>query len=386
MSNTGAHINKDILVWARTYLKLSVPLAAEKIGVNQEKLELWEKGDAYPSIKQLYKIAQVYKRPFALFYFPTPPKHFKLLKDFRKFHHQFLSTENEEYILQKELLLFQQKRQIALDLYEQLETEATQFKIKGTVDEATEKLAKKIAGYLSINYSEIINTNPGYDALNYWKKLLESKGILVFQTTGVPLHIMRGACIAKEVLPVIIINSNDTQNGRIFSLFHEVAHIVLREDGISNFRYSDKDLYDKIEVYCNQFAAEVLVPSELLLKTDVVQDHNRNDASWLSNEINQLSSRFCVSQEVILRRLLTLRRTNNSFYQNFRNNQDFEKKKKSSGGDYYRNVIAKNGVLFLHLALQWYYQDKITSSSLSDFIQIKISNLSKLENILYDKV
>ncbi|MFH1004933.1 MAG: XRE family transcriptional regulator [Bacteroidota bacterium] len=386
MSNTGAHINKDILVWARTCVKLSVPLAAEKIGVNQEKLELWEKGDAYPTIKQLYKIAQVYKRPFALFYFPKPPKHFKLLKDFRKFQQQFLLTENEEYILQKELLLFQQKRQIALDLYEQLEMEAPQFKIKGTVDETPEKLAKQIAGYLSINYSEIINTNPGYDALNYWKKLLESKGILVFQTTGIPLHIMRGACIAKEVLPVIIINSNDTQNGRIFSLFHEFAHIVLREDGISNFRYSDKDLYDKIEVYCNQVAAEVLVPSELLLKTEVVQDHNRNDDNWSSNEINQLSRRFCVSQEVILRRLLTLHKTNNSFYQNFRNNQDFEMKKKSSGGDYYRNVIAKNGALFLHLALQGYYQDKVTSSSLSDFIQIKISNLSKLENLLYAKV
>jgi len=386
MAKSNAHINPEMLIWSRKTVKLSVELAAQKIGVKTEKLESWEKGEAFPTIKQLYKVANVYKRPFALFYFPVPPKHFKPLKDFRKFHHQYTLTENEEYILQKELILFQQKRQIALDLYEQLDTDAPQFKLKGTVNQSLEKLAQKIIQYLDVNHNEVAEINPGYDALNYWKKLLESKGILVFQTSGVPLHIMRGACVAKDVLPVIIINSNDTQNGRIFSLFHELVHIVLREDGISNFKYSNRKLYDQIEVYCNQTAAEVLVPANSLLESLVVRSHNSRESQWSADELRKLSHRFCVSREVILRRLLTLGKTTNTFYQDYRENQDYSIKKKSSGGDYYRNKIAKNGGLFLNLVLQGYYQEKLTASSFWDYTQIKVSNLAKLEQLLYAKV
>ncbi|MEX0966713.1 MAG: XRE family transcriptional regulator [Bacteroidia bacterium] len=386
MPRTNAHINPEMLVWSRNTVKLTVELAAEKIGVKTEKLEAWENGESFPTVKQLYKIANVYRRPFALFYFPKPPKHFKPLKDFRKFHHQYTLTENEEYILQKELMLFQQKREIALELYEQLDSEPPQFKLKGTVNQSPEELAEKIIEYLGINHNEVGDIKPGYDALNYWKKLLESKGILAFQTSGVPLHIMRGACVAKDVLPVIVINSNDTQNGRIFSLFHELVHIVLRADGISNFRYSDKDLYEQIEVYCNQVAAEVLVPSNYLLESLVVRSHDSRNPNWTADELRKLSNRFCVSREVILRRLLTLEKTTNRFYQDYRNNQDYEDKKSSPGGDYYRNIIAKNGGLFLNLALQGYYQDKLTASSLSDFIKIKVSNLAKLEQLLYAKV
>jgi Zn-dependent peptidase ImmA (M78 family)/DNA-binding XRE family transcriptional regulator len=335
MAKSNAHINPKMLIWSRKTVKLSIELAAQKIGVKTDKLASWEKGEAFPTIKQLYKVANVYKRPFALFYFPVPPKHFKL---------------------------------------------------KGTVNQSLEKLAQKIIQYLDVNHNEVADTKPGYDALNYWKKLLESKGILVFQTSGVPLHIMRGACVAKEVLPVIIINSNDTQNGRIFSLFHELVHIVLREDGISNFRYSDRRLYDQIEVYCNQTAAEVLVPANSLLESLVVRSHHSRETQWTADELRKLSHRFCVSREVILRRLLTLGRTTNTFYQDYRENQDYITKKKSSGGDYYRNKIAKNGGLFLNLVLQGYYQEKLTASSFWDYTQIKVSNLAKLEQLLYAKV
>ncbi|MBT7825697.1 MAG: ImmA/IrrE family metallo-endopeptidase [Bacteroidetes bacterium] len=256
----------------------------------------------------------------------------------------------------------------------------------GTLNQSPEKLAGKIIEYLGVNHNEVAEIKPGYDALNYWKKLLESKGILVFQTSGVPLHIMRGACVAKEILPVIIINSNDTQNGRIFSLFHELVHIVLREDGISNFRYSDRNLYDPIEVHCNQTAAEVLVPTTTLLESLVVCSHNMGNALWEAEELQKLSNRFCVSREVILRRLLTLGRTTNNFYRDYRDNQDFGTKKKSTGGDYYRNKIAKNGGLYLNLVLQGYYQEKLTASTFWDCTQIKVSNLAKLENLLYAKV
>ena len=383
MPKRTANINPEILVWARKTVKLSVDLAAHKIGVTPERLYAWEVGDDNPTIKQLYKIADVYKRPFALFYFPEPPKHFKPLKDFRLFPSSVLFSENDEYQFQKELLLFQRKRELALELYEMLDEKPPKLNLKANIKESPEIISKKIIDYLKINHDEIDNTEPGYDALNYWKNFLESKGVLIFQTTRVPLYIMRGACIAEEILPVIIINSNDSQNGRIFSLFHELTHIVLNSDSISNFRYREKDLFDQIEVYCNRAAAEILVPSELLLQMDVVKGHKPNNMDWNYNELKYIAKRFCVSQEVILRRLLTYNKTNSSFYKNFRDSQHHDKEIKQTGGDYYKNIITKNGQLFLNLALQGYYQEKLSASSLVDFIQVKISNISKLEDKLY---
>jgi Zn-dependent peptidase ImmA (M78 family)/transcriptional regulator with XRE-family HTH domain len=383
MTKKVANINPEILVWARKTVKLSVDLAAHKIGTTPERLNEWEAGINKPSIKQLYKIADVYKRPFALFYFPEPPKHFKPLKDFRLFPSNVLFSENDEYQFQINLLSFQRKRELALELYEMLDEKPPKFYLRSDIKESPEVVSKKIIEYLKINHNDIANIEPGYDALNYWKNLLELKGILVFQTSKVPLYIMRGACIAEELLPVVIINGYDSPNGRIFSIFHELTHITLRSGSISNFRLREKDFYDQIEIYCNRIAAEILVPSEILLEMDVVKVHGLNKMTWNYNELKYLAGKFCVSQEVILRRLLTHKRTNLSFYQEFRDSQRHDKETKQPGGDYYRKIIAKNGQLFLNLALQGYYQEKLSASSLFDFIQVKISNISKLEERLY---
>ena len=126
-----------------------------------------------------------------------------------------------------------------------------------------------------------------------------------------------------------------------------------------------------------------MVPSELLLQMDIVKIHEPNNMAWNDYELKYLANKFCVSKEVILRRLLTFNRTNSSFYQDFRDSQKYDKDVKPTGGDYYKNIIAKNGQLFLNLALQGYYQEKLSASSLVDFIQVKISNISKLEDKLY---
>ena len=82
-----------------------------------------------------------------------------------------------------------------------------EFSIKASINESAQNVANRIITNLKINHREVAATLPGYDALNYWKKFLESKGILIFQSTGIPLDVMRGACVAKPKLPVIIINN-----------------------------------------------------------------------------------------------------------------------------------------------------------------------------------
>ena len=79
-----AHINPQVLQWARKTAKMTVEDAAAKVNVKVERYESWEKGEDHPTIRQAQKLAHDFRRPFALFFFPKVPKDFQPLQDFRK--------------------------------------------------------------------------------------------------------------------------------------------------------------------------------------------------------------------------------------------------------------------------------------------------------------
>ena len=58
-----------------------------------------------------------------------------------------------------------------------------------------------------------------------WKQ----KGIYLFQ-----LQLLgdRGFCLLDNEFPIIVVNSSDSINSKIFSLFHELTHILTETDDI----------------------------------------------------------------------------------------------------------------------------------------------------------
>lgn len=83
MPRVDALITPSVMRWARESAKLSVEEAASKIGRPIEDMTAWEEGTSRPTIPQARKTSEVYKRPFAVFYLPEPPKDFDTLRDFR---------------------------------------------------------------------------------------------------------------------------------------------------------------------------------------------------------------------------------------------------------------------------------------------------------------
>jgi Zn-dependent peptidase ImmA (M78 family) len=83
---------------------------------------------------------------------------------------------------------------------------------------------------------------------------------------------------------------------QIFTLFHELAHLLLRSGGI-DFRSrtitkSFSGQYHNIEVICNRFANEFLVPQEVF---------DTFEPKITESNISNLADYFSVSREVILR-------------------------------------------------------------------------------------
>ncbi|MDK2887710.1 MAG: hypothetical protein PWP72_588 [Thermoanaerobacter sp.] len=160
-----------------------------------------------------------------------------------------------------------------------------------------------------------------YTALRRWTEAVERLGVLVFHAKGIDLSIMRGISISERLFPVICLNIKDTPRGRAFSLIHELVHIALEKSGICDMPYMEEEeesrfgnQHKKTEAYCNMVAGEVLVPREALLENEIVSGEPKK-LIWEDWELKELADRFKISQEVILRRLLTLKRTTKDFYE-----------------------------------------------------------------------
>ena len=69
MANEGIPVSKDVIAWARKRTGMSQPEAAEKFA----KIAAWEAGDAFPTYPQLEAMAEEFRIPVAVFFFPEPP-------------------------------------------------------------------------------------------------------------------------------------------------------------------------------------------------------------------------------------------------------------------------------------------------------------------------
>lgn len=247
--------------------------------------------------------------------------------------------------------------------------------------------ARKIEEFLEFNRKQLQQANNWYAALKFWKQTVEAKGILVCQTSvnshlSIDLKTVRGFCIAQKPLPVIVINPKDSPYGRIFTLIHELVHIALGKSVIQNTGFEEISFphLNPIEVFCNQVAAEVLVPQSELL--EIVKPQR------LEKDLPKISNHFHVSPEVIMRRLLTLKKVSQKKYREYRGSQQRKYKNtstKSSGAvPYHNRLLSTSGEYFARTAFTAYYENKITISELaSTFSNCDTKHLSKIESAIF---
>lgn len=383
MTSFTANVNPQLLVWARKTASYDIVVAAKKIGVKAEKLKSWEEGKTSPTVSQLRNISNTYKRALAIFYLPEIPKTFKPLTDYRRMR----LSEIESPTLQFEIRNAEWRRESALSLYEDLKEEPQKFNLKISTTEDFSSITKKLREVLNIKIEEQIKWEAPRVALNNWKNAVENLGILVFQASGINPKEMRAFSISKNQLPVIVLNSGDSYNGRIFSLIHELAHLCLGNGGICDLHESQK-----IEAFCNLVAGSVLVPEENLInETIVIKKLATNEIEWTDEEIATLANKYKVSGETILRRILFVGATSESFYKSAR--VEFEKKyelyksKRKSKKIIVppsTKAIARSGHLFSSLAMESYTNRLISLSDVSELFQVKIKHLPLIEQKLSD--
>jgi Zn-dependent peptidase ImmA (M78 family) len=160
---------------------------------------------------------------------------------------------------------------------------------------------------------------------------------------------------------------------------------MLGESGICDIQeeYQRHPSEQEFEVFCNNAAGAALVPKEYLLNESIVVAKSDIEA-WTDDELTALSRKFKASREVILRRLLISGRTTEQFYrfkhEQFQVEYEIFKKKPEGFVPPYLKAISGAGLTFVRLVLNGYHQEKITSSDLSDYLEIKLKHLPKIES------
>lgn len=361
-----AIIEPELLVWARTSASMAVDVAAKKAHVPGELLEKWEAGSERPTVNQLRLLAEAYKRPLAVFYLPKPPKTFDALHDFRRLTPQ---TTGQSPALAYEIRRANERREIALDLLDELreETAPPVFKARKTDD--PNAVAATLRDMLGITLNQQVEWPTENVAFSKWRESVENLGVLVFQTTGVKVAEARGFSIAATPLPVIAVNGKDSYAGRIFTMMHELTHIVLRQGGVC-----DLDEHG-LEVFCNAVAGSLLVPADALLThQDVV---TMKATEWPEESLKRLARTFRASREVIMRRLLTLGKTNVSFYERKRKQYAAELGESPAKGGPPPPVlaVARAGRLFTSVVVRSYTEGRITSADASDYLSLRLRHL-----------
>jgi transcriptional regulator with XRE-family HTH domain len=284
MPRAEANPNPALLVWARESAGLSVEIAAKKAGVKPERLFAWEKGDEErPTFAQLRKLANIYKRPLAIFYLAEAPLKFQPMHDFRRVaDHEGQGAQSPE--LTMEIRKARDRRDWALDLSDDIEAEPPKIERALALTDDPEQAAIEVREFLRASLESQKTWRTQYEAFREWRLLIENAGILTFQANDVAVDEARGFSFAERPLPVAVANIKDAPRARIFTLLHEVTHILLSDGGICDLHESIEDEASRIEAFCNRVAGAVLFPRAALLSSDVVREHRRGLTAWSDDE------------------------------------------------------------------------------------------------------
>lgn len=336
---TRVAVHPGMFRWARERAGLdSLALAARF-----KRLEAWEAGEVQPTVRQLEHYARATHAPVGYFFLPEPPVESLPIPDFRTVANRTIARPSANLL---DMVYACQQRQ---DWYRE-HARVTGEQPLAFVGSLTKKTAPvEAAAQLRqlLGFSvEARHACPTWaEALRSFIEQADHAGVMVM-VSGVVLnnntrHLdpqeFRGFALSDPWAPLVFINGADSKAAQMFTLAHELAHLGLGQTALSDVS-ADMVSDNATEIWCNQVAAELLVPMASFLAELTVDES-------IADMLKRLARHFKVSSLVILRRLLDAGRIDrNTFFVAYREElarlREIEARG-TGGGDFYRTTAAR---------------------------------------------
>ena len=362
-----------VITWARERAGFSITEASETF----RKIEAWEAGESFPTYPQLEQLADKFKLPIAVFFFPAPPSIPPISESFRT-----LPEPQFEEIPREVRLLLRKAKALQLNLAElnqginpaeRLITHDLSFPTNVSINE----MARRVRKYLGVTLEEQCAWPTDEEALEIWRQVLSDVGIFVFKD-AFKVDDYSGFCLYDDAFPIIYVNNSSAKTRQVFTLFHELAHLIFHTSGIDTredeYIPALADDAQRIEIICNRFAAQFLVPEEAF------------EAAFRGKPVSEdtaeeLAGLFHVSREFIFRKFLDRELIDEATYTRAARLWTGQGGG-GSGGNWYYTKIAYLGRGYINLAFSQYYQNRIDEIQLAEYLDTKPRNLSALEEYL----
>jgi Zn-dependent peptidase ImmA (M78 family) len=342
MTTVAASVS--VLRWAARRARL----ADDDLAARFRKWPLWLSSAAQPTLKQLEDFARLTHTPFGYFFLPEPPALALPVPDFRTLRDTAFAEPSSNLL--DTLYLCQQRQDWYRDHARMHGLPTLPFVGSASLREAPEVVAQRLRETLSLSTEARRQMPTWTDALRQLIAKAEDAGVMVMASSVVGSNShrkldvaeFRGFALADDLAPLVFLNGADSKAAQMFTLAHELAHVWLGATGVSDTQAGQVP-EQQTERWCNQVAAELLMPMDELRAT-----HRRN--APIPEEIQRLAREFKVSTLVALRRLFDAGYiSQGALWQHYREEQErlrMLKESDSPGGDFYRSLGARTSKRF----------------------------------------
>lgn len=292
-------VSADVLRWARERS------GRDLSDLKKFPVEAWEAETAQPTMRQLEEYAKATRTPIGLLFLSQPPQPEKVpIPDFRTFGGSGPKVRTPTPDLLDTIYACQQRQDWYRDFAELNGAEPVRLFGSLSVTTPVNEAADLMRGLLGFGLDRRVEFSNWTETLSGLRDHAEEAGVMVMISgiVGANTHRVlnpqefRGFALADELAPVVFVNGADTKAAQIFTLAHELAHITLGESAVSKPELGDLGVQDETERWCNEVAAELLVP-EASLREAFQPDQA------LTAELERLAKFYKVSTLVVLRRL-----------------------------------------------------------------------------------
>lgn len=327
--------------------------AQERSGKDVETLERrfpkyreWEAGTVKPTYRQLTEFAKATYTPFGVLFSGEPLDDEMDIADFRTVAGR--QPRKPSPHLLDTVYLCQRRQHWYHEYALEEEHDPVEFVGSASLGDDPAQVARNMSSTLNFRVRDRSDLANWTLAVRRFADRADAKGVLVMISGVVGNNTsrvldpdeFRGFALSDDLAPLVFVNGADAKAAQMFTLAHELAHIWLGNTGLSNTTLTSSAGH-RTEKWCNQVAAELLVPA------DTLREQYR-EGEELTESLRRMMAHFKVSSLVVLRRL---RDAGYLSHQRFGDAYDNERMRMvpsgpSSGSNFLRTQMARTGERF----------------------------------------
>ncbi|MHB1845699.1 MAG: ImmA/IrrE family metallo-endopeptidase [Deltaproteobacteria bacterium] len=290
-------IKPELLRWARERARTDVEALLHRF----PRLPAWERGELQPTLKQVERFAKAVHAPVGFLFLETPPVETLAIPDLRTVGNARPKRPSPDLL--EMIYVCQQRQEWYRDFARATREEPLAFVGSANLSSGIQATAARIRHALGFELEEQCQAATWIEALGRFIERADAAGVLVMcsgivqNDTHRPLDPdeFRGFALADALAPLVFVNGADSKAAQLFTLAHELAHLWLGASAVSDAQAAWMP-EERVERWCNQVAAELLVPLAALRR------EYRKDTE-LHAEVRRFARLFKVSTVVLLRRV-----------------------------------------------------------------------------------